>query len=155
AFRVTSCHGSGYLGLVPEAIREHHAKANISAILISKLAILISKLALPLPFGSKLPTMNKDEIAWRIKELRVDRHLHQKEVAAALGISPSSYCDRENGHTAFTAEELDKLAEFHGKTLDELLHADRAVMHMNDHASNGFNAYHMEHPHGASEELMK
>lgn len=25
-------------------------------------------------------------------------------------------------------------------------------MHMHDHSSNGFNAYHMEHRHGASEE---
>ena len=99
--------------------------------------------------------MNKDEIAWRIKELREDRHLHQKELAAVLGISPTAYCDRENGHTAFTAVELDKLAEFHGKSLDELLHADRAVMDMYDQSTNGFNAYHREHRQGASEELMK
>lgn len=62
--------------------------------------------------------MNKKELASRIKELREDRHVPQKEVAAALGISQTAYCDRENGHTAFTAVELDKLAEFHGKTLD-------------------------------------
>lgn len=99
--------------------------------------------------------MNKKEIAMRIKALREGRHLHQKEVAAVLGISPSAYCDRENGHTAFTAMELDKLAEYHGTTLDELLHADKAIMHMNDHASQGYNAYHMQHQHGIGEETMK
>ncbi len=99
--------------------------------------------------------MNKKEIAMRIKALREGRHLHQKEVAAVLGISPSAYCDRENGHTAFTAMELDKLAEYHGTTLVELLHADKAIMHMNDHASQGYNAYHMQHQHGIGEETMK
>ncbi len=91
----------------------------------------------------------------RIKALREGRHLHQKEVAAVLGISPSAYCDRENGHTAFTAMELDKLAEYHGTTLVELLHADKAIMHMNDHASQGYSAYHMQHQHGIGEETMK
>lgn len=99
--------------------------------------------------------MNKKEIVMRIKALREGRHLHQKEVAAVLGISPSAYCDRENGHTAFTAMELDKLAEYHGTTLVELLHADKAIMHMNDHASQGYNAYHMQHQHGIGEETMK
>jgi transcriptional regulator with XRE-family HTH domain len=61
--------------------------------------------------------MNKKEIAMRIKQLREDHHLHQKEVAAVLGISQSAYSDLENGHTAFTAVALDKLAEFYGKAL--------------------------------------
>jgi transcriptional regulator with XRE-family HTH domain len=101
--------------------------------------------------------MNKKELALRIKGLREDRHLHQKEVAAVLGISQTDYCDRENGHTAFTAVELDKLAEFHGKTLAELLHADRSVLHMNDHASHGYieNVSHAQTFNGVSEEVMK
>ena len=99
--------------------------------------------------------MNKKEIAMRIKKLREQRGLPQKEVAAVLGLSTSAYCDLENGHTTFTAVALDKLASFYGLTLDEFLHADKAVMHMNDHASHGFNAYHMQHQHGVSEETMK
>lgn len=109
----------------------------------------------PFNFATKPPAMNMKEVAMRVQQLRMDRHLVQKEVAAVLGISQPAYSDKENGHTAFTAVELDKLAEFHGKTLDELLHADRAVMHMNDHSTHGFNAYHMEHRHRASEELIK
>lgn len=99
--------------------------------------------------------MNKKEIAMRIQKLREDRHIHQKEVAAVLGISQSAYSDLENGHTAFSAVALDKLAEFYGMSLDEFLHADRAVMHMNDHSAQGYNAYHMQHQHGMDEVTVK
>ena len=73
----------------------------------------------------------------RIKQLREDRDLHQKEVVAVLGLSTSAYCDLENGHTTFTAVALDKLATFYGLTVDEFLHADKAVLHMNEHSSHG------------------
>lgn len=101
--------------------------------------------------------MNKKEIAMRITQLRVDRGLHQKEVPAVLGLGQSAYCDRENGHTAFTAVELDKLAEFHGKTLDELLHADRSVLNMHEHSSHGYidNVIHAQNIHGVSEDTIK
>ena len=111
--------------------------------------------------GSKLPCipnklpMNKKEIALRIKNLREERGLHQKEVAAVLEISTSAYCDLENGHTTFTAVALDKQAAFYGLSLDEFLHGEKAVMHMNDHSSNGFNAYHMQHQHGVNEATMR
>lgn len=99
--------------------------------------------------------MNKKEIGMRIKQLREERGLHQKEVGAVLGIGQPAYCDLENGHTAFTAVALDKLAEFYGLTLNEFLHADKAVLNMNDHSSQGYNAYHMQHQHGVSEDTMK
>ncbi|MBS1942051.1 MAG: helix-turn-helix transcriptional regulator [Bacteroidetes bacterium] len=97
------------------------------------------------------------EVAMRVQQLRMDRHLAQKEVAAVLGISQPAYSDKENGHTAFTAVELDKLAEFHRKTLDELLHADRSVLNMREHASHGYidNVIHALNVHGTSEELIK
>lgn len=81
--------------------------------------------------------MNKKELGLRLKELRDERGLHQKELASVLGISQSAYCDMENGHTAFKAVDLDKLAEFYGKSLDELLHGSRYVLHMHDHSSHG------------------
>ncbi|MFZ1694664.1 MAG: helix-turn-helix transcriptional regulator [Flavobacteriales bacterium] len=99
--------------------------------------------------------MNKKEIAMRIKSLREDRHIHQKEVASVLGISQSAYSDLENGHTAFTAVALDKLAEYYGMSLDEFLHADKVVMNMNDSSSQGYNAYHMQHQHGFGEDTSK
>lgn len=101
--------------------------------------------------------MDNKEIGLRLKKLREDRGLHQKEVAAVLGIVQSAYCDRENGHTAFTAVELDKLAEFHGKTLDELLRADKSVLNMQPHSSHGYidNVIHAQNFHGVTEETMK
>jgi|GEM_PF-1785412 transcriptional regulator with XRE-family HTH domain len=99
--------------------------------------------------------MNKKEIGMRIKQLHEDRGLHQKEVAAVLGIGPPAYCDLENGHTAFTAVALDKLAEFYGLTLDEFLHADKAVMNMHDHASHGYNVIHTRTVNGLGEDLFK
>jgi predicted transcriptional regulator len=98
--------------------------------------------------------MNKKEIADRIQDLRTRRHIHQKEVAAVLGISQPAYSDKENGHTAFTAVELDKLSEFFEKSLDELLHNDKYVLHMHDHSSNG-TSVHNQYQHGVSEETMK
>jgi transcriptional regulator with XRE-family HTH domain len=100
-------------------------------------------------------TMNQKEIAMRIKKLREDRGLGQKEVAVVLGISQSAYCDQENGHNAFTAVSLDKLAEYFGKTLDELLHEDKAVLNMNDNSSNGYNVVHSQTVNGVSEDLIK
>lgn len=99
--------------------------------------------------------MNNKEMGMRIKQLREERGLHQKEVAMVLGIGQPAYCDLENGHTAFTAVALDKLAEFYGLTIDEFLHADKAVMHMHDHSSQGYNAYHMQHQHGMDEDTTK
>lgn len=101
--------------------------------------------------------MNNKEIGLRLKKLREDRGLHQKEVAAVLGIVQSAYCDRENGHTAFTAVELDRLAEFHGKTLDDLLHADRSVLNMHEHSSHGYidNVIHAQNINGVSEDTVK
>jgi hypothetical protein len=39
--------------------------------------------------------------------------------------------------------------------LDEFLHPGQPVLNMHDHSSNGFNAYHMQHQHGMSEEVTK
>lgn len=99
--------------------------------------------------------MNNKEIGDRLRVLREQRKLTQEEVADVLGIKQPAYSDMENGHTAFKAVDLDKLSEFYGKSLDELLHGDKAVMHMHDHSTNGFNAYHMQHQHGVSEDTVK
>lgn len=66
----------------------------------------------------------------RIRTLREERNLHQKEVAAVLGISQPAYSDLENGHTMFTAIALDKLADFYEMGLDELLRQNGATLNM-------------------------
>lgn len=106
-----------------------------------------------IPLAPTAMRMNKKEIGLRLKELREERGLHQKEVAAVLGVSQPAYCDMENGHTAFKAVDLDKLAEYYGKSLDELLRGDKYVLHMHDQSSNG-TSVHNEYKHGVSEELL-
>ncbi len=99
--------------------------------------------------------MNKKEIGMRLQQLRNDRHLHQKEVATVLGISPSAYCDRENGHVMLSAVEMDKLAAFYEMGLDEFLRAGQPVLNMQDHASHGYNVIHSQTVTGASDDVMK
>jgi len=99
--------------------------------------------------------MNKKEIAMRIRQLREERGLRQEDVARVLGIKQPAYCDLESGSTTFTAVALDKLAEFYGLSLDEFLRPGQPVLNMHDQSTNGFNAYHMQHQHGMSEEVTK
>lgn len=57
----------------------------------------------------------------RIKDLREDDDIGQKEIAAFLKIPRSTYAGYENGHRRIPAEILIKLAEFHNVSIDYLL----------------------------------
>ena len=57
----------------------------------------------------------------RIRELREDRDLKQREVAEYLNVSQNTYSQYENGVISLTADTLVKLAEFYGVTVDYLL----------------------------------
>lgn len=57
----------------------------------------------------------------RIKELRKEKEKTQKEVANALGISQSTYCDYENNNIEPTASILLKIADYFGVSSDYLL----------------------------------
>ena len=54
-------------------------------------------------------------------ELRKDRHLTQKEVAKAIGISQSVYSYYENGRAEPTANVIKKLCIFYQVSADYLL----------------------------------
>ncbi len=56
-----------------------------------------------------------------IKNLREDRDLRQREVAAVLNVSQNTYSQYENGVIELTASNLIKLAEFYGVSVDYLL----------------------------------
>ena len=56
-----------------------------------------------------------------IKNLREDRDLRQREVAALLNVSQNTYSQYENGVIELTASNLIKLAEFYGVSVDYLL----------------------------------
>ena len=57
----------------------------------------------------------------RIKELRVDKDLSQKELADVLNVTRSAYSNYENGIRDVPVEILEGLADYYGTSVDYLL----------------------------------
>lgn len=57
----------------------------------------------------------------RIKDLREDRDLTQKQIADALNLSQRSYCYYELGERVIPPEILIELAKFYNTSVDYLL----------------------------------
>ena len=57
----------------------------------------------------------------RIKELRTQLHLSQDYVAKFLGLSRSTYTQRENGKRKVLADEVAQLSNLFGVSADSLL----------------------------------
>ena len=57
----------------------------------------------------------------RIRELREDRDLAQREIAQILGMSQTGYSKYETGENDVPTQILIKLADFYGTTTDYLL----------------------------------
>ena len=57
----------------------------------------------------------------RIRDLREDRDIKQKEVAAYLRYDQSLYSKYERGERPLPLEYADKLADFYGVSVDYLL----------------------------------
>ena len=57
----------------------------------------------------------------RLKDLRIDRDMKQKEVAAVLGIDQRVYSNYETGKREIPARFLIILADFYGTTTDYIL----------------------------------
>lgn len=58
----------------------------------------------------------------RLKELREDNDLYQKDVAKELGITQRNYSYFETGQTILTEDILIKLANFYNTSIDYLLY---------------------------------
>lgn len=56
----------------------------------------------------------------RIKELRTERHLTQKDLADALGMTQSAVCQFERGSVNVSLPTAKAIADTLGVTLDEL-----------------------------------
>lgn len=56
-----------------------------------------------------------------IKNLREDRDLRQRELAAVLSVSQNTYSQYENGVIEWTANNLIKLADYYNVSVDYLL----------------------------------
>ena len=57
----------------------------------------------------------------RIRELREDRDLTQKEIALVLGMSQTGYSKYEIGENDIPTQILIKLADYYGTSVDYLL----------------------------------
>ena len=57
----------------------------------------------------------------RLRDLREDRDLKQKEIAAILNVSQNTYSQYETGKITLTAEVLLTLSDFYGVSADYLL----------------------------------
>ena len=57
----------------------------------------------------------------RIKELRVDRDMSQKDLADALNVTRSAYSNYENGLREVPLEVVAQIAKFYGTSVDYIL----------------------------------
>ena len=57
----------------------------------------------------------------RIKDLRVDSDMKQKELAEYLNVTQSTYSDYENGNINVPIEQLIRLCDFYKVSLDYLV----------------------------------
>ena len=57
----------------------------------------------------------------RIRDLREDRDLTQKQIAEFLHIKQNTYSQYENGHRQIPVDILIKLAQFYNTSVDYLL----------------------------------
>ena len=56
-----------------------------------------------------------------LRDIREDRDIRQKDVAAVLNVSQNTYSQYETGVISLTAEVLVKLADYYGVSVDYLL----------------------------------
>ena len=57
----------------------------------------------------------------RIKDLREDHDMLQKEIASLLGISQQYYSEYENGNRTITINHLITLSKFYGTSIDYIV----------------------------------
>lgn len=70
---------------------------------------------------------------WNLIRLRKEAGLSQAEMADILGINKTTYSHRETGKYQFQADEMFKLKEYFGKSIDEIfLPTDCNVLAMSD-----------------------
>jgi len=74
-------------------------------------------------------------IGKRLKKLRVDNDLGQKEVANVLNLSISGYCSYESNSRNPTLNSIIKLAKFYNVTTDYILGMDEKTYLDKDKAS--------------------
>jgi len=66
-------------------------------------------------------------IGKNIKNIREQKGLMQKEVAAVADMQASNYSKIESGQRDISVEALDRIAQFFGMTVDEVIHLEDSV----------------------------
>lgn len=61
------------------------------------------------------------DITLRIKDIREDMDIGQKEIASMLCVRQNTYSQYENGHRTIPLEALVKLAQYYNTSVDYLL----------------------------------
>jgi transcriptional regulator with XRE-family HTH domain len=61
-------------------------------------------------------------VAENLRAIREHKGLQQKQVALEIGIGTTNYNRVENGQREASVEVLDKLANYYGITIDEIVH---------------------------------
>jgi transcriptional regulator with XRE-family HTH domain len=74
--------------------------------------------------GQNRKTMS---LADNIKNLREDKGLMQKEVAAEIGLKPAHYNKMEKGLVEPSVDTLDKLAAIYNVTIDDIVHLQNSA----------------------------
>jgi transcriptional regulator with XRE-family HTH domain len=75
-------------------------------------------------------------IGARIKQIREDKNILQKNICDELNISKNTYSSIENGHTKVTVEMLFQLAKFFQVGVDFILDIDAKQNQSNIHKNN-------------------
>lgn len=68
-----------------------------------------------------MKTNHDMELAKRIRQIRIDNHLTQDQVAKALNATPGYICNVESGRTAMSLRMLVYFAKLTGESLDSLV----------------------------------
>jgi transcriptional regulator with XRE-family HTH domain len=67
-------------------------------------------------------------IAKNIEKLRIERGLTQEEAGEILGLSRATYNGVENNKRPVTVDELEKLADYYGVSVDSFFSRPRNVL---------------------------
>lgn len=125
-FKMTQGDIAKYLGVSEVACaRYDQGKCNPSIANFIKLAELfktsVQYLVIETDTGKEYDLGNVTAFSERVKALRKERHMTQKQVAAELGIRETAYQAYEYGAHEPKLDKLLKLADLFQVTLDELL----------------------------------
>src|SRR5690606_10463192 len=67
----------------------------------------------------------------KLRKIRIDKGMSQKQLAAALPTDVSNYCRKESGDVRITKQEWEKFAQVLGVSFDEIFEEDSPAISIN------------------------